>query len=157
ILPNAELIKMRIDPQSPANRFADVIINASKRAAQLTRQLLSLSRKDAVSLRIVSLNDAIGTTGKLLRETLDRNIQLQFDLTTESTNIKADETQVEQVLLNLAINARDAMPGGGTLKFITRAEGDRIVVRVADSGTGIERDILPKIFDPFFTTKDKSK
>src|SRR5216684_4431722 len=73
ILPNAELIKMRTEPESPATRFADVIINASKRAAQLTRQLLSLSRKDPVMLRIMSLNEAIRATGKLLGETLNRN------------------------------------------------------------------------------------
>ena len=157
ILPNAELIKMRTEPGSAATRFADIIINASKRAAQLTRQLLSLSRKDPITWRIVSLNEAIRTTGKLLSETLDRNIRLEFDLSTESTNIKADETQVEQVVLNLAINARDAMPEGGVLRFTTSLVGDRVTVRVADSGTGIDREILPKIFDPFFTTKEKSK
>lgn len=157
ILPNAELIKMRVEPESAATRYADVIINASKRAAQLTRQLLSLSRKDPVTWRIMSVNEGVRATGKLLGETLNRNIRLEFDLSQESTNIKADETQVQQVLLNLAINARDAMPEGGVLKFITRSEGDHIVVRVIDSGTGIARDILPKIFDPFFTTKDKSK
>ncbi|HYR45088.1 MAG TPA: ATP-binding protein [Terriglobia bacterium] len=157
ILPNAELIKMRTEPSSPATRFADIIINASKRAAQLTRQLLSLSRKDPITWRIVSLNEAIRATGKLLSETLDRNIRLEFELSTDSTSIKADETQVEQVVLNLAINARDAMPEGGLLKFTTRVAGDRVTVRVADSGMGIDREILPKIFDPFFTTKDKSK
>lgn len=157
ILPNAELIKMRIEPASPATRFADVIINASKRAAQLTKQLLSLSRKDPVNLRVLSVNEAVRTTGKLLGETLDRKIRLEFELTEESTHIKADETQVEQVLLNLAINARDAMPEGGRLKFSTGAQDGNVIVRVTDSGTGIDREILPKIFDPFFTTKDKSK
>jgi signal transduction histidine kinase/CheY-like chemotaxis protein len=157
ILPNAELIKMRTEPDSPATRFADVIINATKRASQLTRQLLSLSRKDPVTWRILSLNEAVRATGKLLGETLDRNIRLEFDLSPESTNIKADETQIEQVFLNLAINARDAMPEGGVLRFITRLEGDHVVARVIDSGAGIPRGILPKIFDPFFTTKDKSK
>jgi two-component system cell cycle sensor histidine kinase/response regulator CckA len=123
----------------------------------LTRQLLSLSRKDPVMCRIMSVNEAVRATGKLLGETLNRNIRLEFDLSQELTNVKADETQVEQVLLNLAINARDAMPEGGVLKFITRLERDHVVIRVIDSGTGIPRDILPKIFDPFFTTKDKSK
>jgi PAS domain S-box-containing protein len=157
ILPNAELIKMRTEPDSSPSRFADIIINASKRAAQLTRQLLSLSRKDPVTWRILSVNEAVRATGKLLSETLNRNIRLEFDLTQDSTNIKADETQVEQILLNLAINARDAMPEGGLLKFTTRLEHNQVVVRVTDSGTGIPRDILSKIFDPFFTTKDKSK
>jgi CheY-like chemotaxis protein len=105
----------------------------------------------------MSLNEAVRATGKLLGETLDRKIRLEFDLSADSTNIKADETQVAQVLLNLAINARDAMPDGGVLKFVTRLEADQVVVRVIDSGVGIPREILPKIFDPFFTTKDKSK
>ena len=157
ILPNAELIKMRAQAESPVTRYSDVIINASRRAAQLTKQLLSLARKDPLNFRIISLNDAVRMTGKLLGETLDRNIRLEYDLTSEPTNVKADETQVEQVLLNLAINARDAMPEGGVLTFTTRCEGAEVIVRVADTGTGIERETLSKIFDPFFTTKDKSK
>jgi len=157
ILPNAELIKMRAEPESPPARFADIIANASKRAAQLTRQLLSLSRKDPVSLRVLSLNEMIQTTGKLLGETLDRKIRLEFDLTNETTNIKADETKIEQVLLNLAINARDAMSDGGVLKFTSRVNNDQVIVQVTDSGIGIDRETLPKIFDPFFTTKEKTK
>ncbi len=156
ILPNAELIKMKIDSESPANRYADVIISASRRAGQLTRQLLSLSRKDPVSRRVISLNDSLRLTGRLLGETLNRNIHLEFDLTEEPANIKADETQIEQILLNLAINARDAMPEGGRLRFSTRCEGSEIVMRVSDTGSGMEREIMSKIFDPFFTTKDKS-
>ncbi len=157
ILPNAELIKMRSVPEAPATRLADIIIKATKRAAGLTRQLLSLSRKDAINLRTVSLNEAVRTTGKLLGETLDRRIRLEFALTSESTNIKADETQIEQVLLNLAINARDAMPDGGVLKFTTETDSENAIVRVTDTGIGMDDSILQNIFDPFFTTKDKSK
>ena len=126
ILPNAELIKMKIDSESPANRYADVIINASRRAGQLTRQLLSLSRKDPGFAPRDQLERFRPATGKLLGETLNRNIRLEFDLTEEPTNIKADETQIEQILLNLAINARDAMPEGGRLRFSTRCEGSEI-------------------------------
>jgi PAS domain S-box-containing protein len=157
ILPNAELVKMKTDPSSPAARYADVIINASRRAGQLTKQLLSLSRKDPVSFRVISMNEAVRITVKLLSETLDRKIRLEFDLTEEHTNLKADETQIEQVLLNLAINARDAMPDGGTLRFSTQCEDGNVVVRVSDSGTGMDRETVSKIFDPFFTTKGKSK
>lgn len=96
-------------------------------------------------------------TGRLFGETLDRNIRIDFDLTSGSTSIKADETQIEQVHLNLAINARDAMPEGGVLKFTTEHRNGEVVVRVSDTGTGIDRAVLPKIFDPFFTTKEKSK
>jgi signal transduction histidine kinase/CheY-like chemotaxis protein len=157
ILPNAELIQMKSDPETPAARFAEVIINASRRAAQLTKQLLSLSRKDPVKLRAVNMNETVRTTGKLLGETLDRNIRLEFDLCPEAAHIKADETQIEQVLLNLAINARDAMPEGGVLRFSTRLDQGNVVVRVSDTGSGIDRETMPKIFDPFFTTKHKSK
>ena len=158
ILPNAELIKLRAESGSTAPKFADVIISATRRAAQLTKQLLSLSRKDPISLRVISLNESVRATGKLLSETLDRQIRLEFDLTEDPTNIKADETQVEQVLLNLAINARDAMPdGGGSIRFATRIEGESVIVLVSDTGSGIDRETLPRIFDPFFTTKDKSK
>jgi len=157
ILPNAELIKMRSDAASPASRLADVIINATKRAAGLTRQLLSLSRKDGILLKTVSVNDAVRATGKLLGETLDRRIRLEYDLTPDCTNIKADETQMEQVLLNLAINARDAMPEGGVLKFTTRSDGQNATVSLVDTGSGIDPSILPNIFDPFFTTKEKSR
>jgi len=157
ILPNAELIKLRTEAGHPALKFADVIVKAAKRAGQLTRQLLSLSRKDAVTRRVVNLNEAVRTTGKLLSETLDRKIRLEFDLTPENTNIKADETQLGQVLLNLAINARDAMPEGGTLRFTTRTEDEKVTVRVTDTGTGIDPENLSRIFDPFFTTKEKTK
>jgi nitrogen fixation/metabolism regulation signal transduction histidine kinase len=88
--------------ESPAVRYADVIINSSRRAGQLPRQLLSLSRKDPISFRVISVNNAIRITGKLLGETLDRRIRLEYDLTEEHTNVKADETQIEQVLLNLS-------------------------------------------------------
>jgi signal transduction histidine kinase len=157
ILPNAELIKLKLDGQSQAIRFADVIIGASKRAAQLTKQLLSLSRKDPHSLKTVSVNEAVRATVKLLGETVDRRIRMESDLTEEATNIKADETQIEQVLLNLAINARDAMPEGGVLRFTTETRDHSVIVRVSDTGTGIDRAIMSKIFDPFFTTKDKSR
>src|SRR5206468_6972407 len=157
ILPNAEMIQLRTDPSLPAAKFADVIINASKRAATLTRQLLSLSRQDPVTLRPVSLNETVRATGKLLSATVDRKIRLEYDLCSDNTDIKADETQVEQVLLNLAINARDAMPDGGVIRFTTRTEEGTVMVQVTDTGTGIDRETLPRIFDPFFTTKHKAR
>jgi len=157
ILPNAELIKFRSPAESQIAKQADVICNVSKRAAQLTRQLLSLSRKDAIALRVLDVNESIRATGKLLGETLDRKIRLEFDLASDLLNIKADDTQIEQVLLNLSINARDAMPDGGSIRFSTHNKEGKVVLRVADTGTGIDKNNLPKIFDPFFTTKEKSK
>lgn len=157
ILPNAEFITMQAEPESSIASYGDTILVASKRAAQLTKQLLSLSRSDPVSFRMIDLNEAVRSTGKLLRQTLNRNIRLDFELTTETASIKADENQIQQVLLNLAINARDAMAEGGVLKFTTRCEPGIIILKVADTGSGIDKDTIPRIFDPFFTTKDKSK
>jgi signal transduction histidine kinase len=157
ILPHAELIKAQPTADSPIVEYAETILEASRRAAQLTKQLLSLSRSDPVVMRAVDLNETVRTTRKLLGETLHRNIRFEFDLSSEPATIKADETRIQQVLLNLAINARDAMPEGGVLKITTRCEGPNVIVRVQDTGCGIEKEVLPKIFDPFFTTKDKSK
>jgi signal transduction histidine kinase len=157
ILPNAEFITMQADPDSLIASYGDTIVVASRRGAQLTKQLLSLSRTDPVAFRTVDVNEAVRSAGKLLRHTLNRNIRLDFDLTTETVNVKADENQLQQVLLNLAINARDAMPEGGVLKFTTRCEEATVIVRITDTGTGIDKETVPKIFDPFFTTKDKSK
>jgi two-component system, cell cycle sensor histidine kinase and response regulator CckA len=157
ILPHAELIQARLQPASPEHRFTEVILNATRRAALVTRQLLSLARKDPGLRKPVNFNEVIRTTGKLLEETFERRIRLEFDLDPNPPHIKADETQMEQVLVNLAINARDAMPEGGVLAFSTRHVHGAVRVEVADTGTGVDPAILPRIFDPFFTTKDPSK
>ena len=157
ILPNAELIKLKSAEDASISRFADVIINASKRATILTRQLLSLGRKDARQLRQINLNDAIGSTSRLFEQTIGKKIRVELDFASNPASIRADNSQLEQILLNLAINARDAMPDGGSLKFHTHLEGKQVVLSVKDSGTGIDPDVRPKIFDPFFTTKEKSK
>jgi nitrogen-specific signal transduction histidine kinase len=157
ILPAAELIRTNAGNQSMVAGYAETIVEASQRAAQLTKQLVSLSRTDPVSLRRINLNEAVRATAKLIQEVLHRDIQCEFDLAPESLHIKADEAQMQQVLLNLAINARDAMPQGGLLKFKTRHEGAKAIVQVKDTGCGIDNETLPKIFDPFFTTKEKSK
>jgi signal transduction histidine kinase len=157
ILPTAELIKTNAGNQSMVTGYADTIVEASQRAAELTKQLVSLSRTDPVSLRRINLNDAVRATGKLIQDVLHRDIRFEFDLASEAVHIKADEAQIQQVLLNLAINARDAMPQGGLLKFKTRHEGAKAIVQVQDTGCGIDAETRPKIFDPFFTTKEKSK
>jgi two-component system cell cycle sensor histidine kinase/response regulator CckA len=157
ILPNAELIKLKSADNPSATRYADVIIKASKRATVLTRQLLALGRKDARQLRQVNLNDAIGTTCRLFEDTIGKNIRVELDFASNPIHIRADDSQLEQILLNLAINARDAMPDGGSLKFHTKVDGKQVVLSVKDSGTGIPADVRGRIFDPFFTTKDKSK
>jgi signal transduction histidine kinase len=157
ILPNAELIKLKTAKEPAISRFSDVIINASKRATVLTRQLLALGRKEAMQLRQMNLNDAIGNTCRLFEQTIGKKIRVELDFESNPANIRADDSQLEQILLNLAINARDAMPNGGSLKFHTRVDDRHVVLTVKDSGTGIDPELRSRIFDPFFTTKDKSK
>jgi signal transduction histidine kinase len=157
ILPNADLINNLAAPESALARYSANIVDASKHAAQLTKQLLSLSRSEPSALRRIDLNETVRSTGKLLAEMLHGDIRLEFALAGEPVHIKADETQIQQVLLNLAINARDAMPEGGLIKFASECEGTNAIVRVQDTGHGIDPLILPKIFDPFFTTKTKSQ
>jgi|GEM_PF-1863706 len=157
IMPNAELIKLRTPSDTSISKYAEVIIAASKRANTLTKQLLSLARREPRQVRTINLNDSIRTTCGLFEQTIGKQISVQLEFEADPMYIRADASQVEQILLNLAINARDAMPEGGTLSFHTRLDDNTISLRIVDSGTGIRKDILPHIFDPFFTTKDKAK
>jgi PAS domain S-box-containing protein len=156
IMPNAELIKMRTPLDPAISKHADVIITASRRANQLTKQLLSLARRDPRLVHTINLNESIRATCGLFEQTIGKRISVQLEFESDPVYIRADDSQIEQILLNLAINARDAMPNGGTLGFHSSSDGNQVTLRIIDTGTGIRREILPNIFDPFFTTKDKS-
>jgi PAS domain S-box-containing protein len=145
---------------------------AADRAAALTRQLLAFSRKQSMQTREVDLNQLLVDYVRMLQRVVTEKTNVQFNLTPEVPPILADPTMVEQVLTNLALNARDAMPQGGTLTITTeevefdqnfaqhhpRARAGRFVrMQVADTGVGITPELLPRIFDPFFTTKDVGK
>jgi CheY-like chemotaxis protein len=108
-------------------------------------------------VRTIDLNESIRTTCGLFENTIGKKISIHLHFESDPIFIRADDSQMEQILLNLSINARDAMPNGGALTFYTNREGNEISLRIADTGTGIRKDILPNIFDPFFTTKDKSR
>jgi len=158
---------------SPAqSELADEIGNAAQRAAALTRQLLLFGRKEKLQPRDLDLNESINGVTKMLRRTLGEDIQLQFRFALQPMFIHADAGMLDQVLVNLAVNARDAMPKGGRLVIETSvAEFDESVRRqsaharpgsfvslsVSDTGCGIPPEIMPRIFDPFFTTKDVGK
>ena len=139
------------------------ITESVDRAARLTRQLLALGRRQPLALRPLDLNEVVERMGGLLRRTLGEMIALRARCLSEPAVVCADESLMEQVLLNLAVNARDAMPTGGALEIATvrvefgQGSGDRtgsyICLQVSDSGSGIAPDVLPRIFDPFFTTK----
>ena len=154
------------------NDFLTEIKESGRRAAQLTAQLLAFSRRSMSQRRIICLNDVVNASERLLRRLIGEQIDLQVELTPSLRYIKADMNQLEQVLMNLALNARDAMPLGGRLSIQTRqmspepsvmplVEGELPVtwvhLVVSDTGFGIAEQIQSRIFEPFFTTKEIGK
>ena len=150
---------------------AEAIVKASKRGAALVKQLLTFARKADTQLTLVKLNDIASEISELLGETIAKTIVIVLNLDKGLPSISADATQLHQVLLNLSVNARDAMPNGGTLTVATRLqEGDAvrnkfpnaaalqyIELRVADTGVGMNEKTRSRIFEPFFTTKEIGK
>ncbi len=136
---------------------------AVDRAASLTRQLLVFSRIEAMRMEAIDLNAKVGELTTMLRRLLGGTIALDLELTSEGISVDADSSMLDQVLVNLAVNGRDAMERGGTLSITTsrcgrlspagRPAGRYVCLEVRDSGAGIASEILPRIFDPFFTTK----
>jgi PAS domain S-box-containing protein len=160
------------------DRWTDVgndveqVRRAAERATELTRQLLAFGRREIAQPLALDLNEVLEGVEPLLRRTLGEHIELRVDPSANLWPVVADPGQVEQVLVNLAVNARDAMPGGGTLSIDTTnivvdvdyaaarpplAPGRYVRVRVSDSGTGMTADVLDHAFEPFFTTKPKGE
>ncbi|MBI4346201.1 MAG: response regulator [Elusimicrobia bacterium] len=155
-----------LEPADPRRQDAEEIARASDRAAGLTRHLLTFSRRQVLAPCSVNLNDAVGSMSKMLKCLLGDTIQLELKLEPELAWTFIDPGQFEQVLLNLCVNARDAMPDGGSVTLSTAmlrrpaaggGEADWLQLAVADTGTGMEPDVLRHIFEPFFTTKPKEK
>ena len=171
IIGNLELLQMRLGRAD--ERFAKPLAaaaSAAERGARLTAQLLAFSRQQRMTPEPVDLNQIVGGMGALLQSTIGATVRMDTVLSGDLWPALADASQIELVLLNLAINARDAMPGGGEITVATenvtmgRPEravdpppGDYAMVSVADTGTGIAAAILDKVFDPFFTTKEVGK
>ena len=135
----------------------DVIIKSSERAAQLTTQLLGFARQSSGPIIPVDLHLTIHEIVQLLHRTIDKKIRVTAHLEASQWHVTADASQMFQVLLNLCLNARDAMSNGGDLVITTRNSGGSIVISVADTGTGIPEEIRGRIFEPFFTTKSKNR
>ncbi len=148
------------------------IQHAATTAATLTRQLLAFTRQQVVQPRVVSLNDLVSGSVKMLQRLLEHDVALQLSLAADAPHIRADPGQMEQVLINLTVNARDAMPDGGVLHIVTAArvvDGDAVsrpgaplpghyaVLVVRDAGLGMSRETQARIFEPFFTTKEAGK
>ena len=168
----AELILESISEQHPLRRNVEEIMAASSRAANLTRQLLAFGRRQMQSLRVLDLNPVIQEIGRMLPHLIGEDIQLVVVQGNKLGKVKADLVQIEQILMNLAANARDAMPRGGKLIIETAnvhldeaylqrhpmvPAGDYVRLTVTDSGNGIAPEHIGHIFEPFYTTKEEGK
>ncbi|MES1165196.1 MAG: ATP-binding protein, partial [Verrucomicrobiota bacterium] len=158
-----------VGPAHPASPDLDEVLAAVERAASLTRQLLAFSRSQSVAPKVIDVNAAVGSMDRLLRRLLGEDIEIVTHLTDGAWPTVIDPGAFEQVLVNLAVNARDAMPNGGCLTIETLnatidepfgkapggdlAVGDYVVIAVSDDGVGIDASTQERIFDPFFTTK----
>jgi two-component system, cell cycle sensor histidine kinase and response regulator CckA len=168
----AELMLDSVAPEHPLRRNVQEIMTASRRAADLTRQLLAFGRKQVQSLQLVDLNWIVEEINKMLPRLIGEDIELIFAPGQNLGKVKADLVQIEQIVMNLAANARDAMPKGGKLTIETAnvqldedyvqehsivPAGDYVLLAVTDSGTGIASEHMAHIFEPFYTTKGEGK
>lgn len=157
IMGNAELMQQFSAPGSEHATASQRIHQASCRARDLTRQLLTFSRSGTVERKCVDVHALIEEVATMLRCSIDRRISIELDLAAEASHVNGDHAQLQSALLNLGVNARDAMPDGGRLQFSTLNVDDSgkpaIEIRVEDTGCGIPGTEMKKIFEPFFTTK----
>jgi signal transduction histidine kinase/ligand-binding sensor domain-containing protein/CheY-like chemotaxis protein len=167
---NAELGLADVDSADAVRDELEEIERAAERASSLTRQLLAFSRKQILKPRTLALNDLVSEIARMLRRTVGEDIELRIVLDPALGVVRADPGQIEQVLLNLVVNARDAMPRGGELRIETRNVAPEAVrgfadaepvpyvaIVVADTGTGMPAAVKDRIFEPFFTTKEQGK
>jgi signal transduction histidine kinase len=147
-----------LEPGSSGAR-ADLlhIQDATSRGEELTRRLLAFSRKQVLRPTVFDLNATVDELIPILRRLIGGHIRIECELEPPEVEVRADEIQVEQVLMNLALNARDAMPDGGTLTIVTAREDGHAVVTVRDTGHGMDEATLEHVFEPFFTTKEEGK
>lgn len=145
-------------PGDPARKDLEQVVKASERATDLTRQLLAFSRRQGVRPSLVDVNMLVQDMDRMLRRVLGEDIQLVANLAPAVKTVHADAGQLEQVILNIAVNARDAMSAGGQLTIETRnvetSGGEKVAISIIDSGVGMDPATLSRIFEPFFTTKE---
>ncbi len=167
-----ELLQTKIKPNQPFYREIELIRRAGERASALTSQLLAFSRRQVIQPEVLNLNRVVAATEKMLRRLIGEDVELITVLEPNLKSVKIDPVQVDQVIMNLAVNARDAMPQGGKLTIetanvhldeeYTRAHlgarpGDYVMLAISDTGVGMDHEIQKHIFEPFFTTKGKGK
>jgi two-component system cell cycle sensor histidine kinase/response regulator CckA len=172
IIGYSQVLKRTLPPGTAFLEHAEEIEKAGQRAATLTRQLLAFSRQQVLAPAVLNLNSLISEMEKMLPRLIGEDIEIVISLDPAIGSVKADQGQLEQVVMNLAVNARDAMPDGGKVVITTSnvsldeawtrlhpgsKVGDYVMLSVADTGTGIDSETLAHIFEPFFTTKERGK
>jgi PAS domain S-box-containing protein len=168
----SELVLKSLKPGDPNYEYVKYIIESGRKASRLTRQLLTFSRKHLVETQEFELSELVAGLEKMLRRIIGEDVLLDTNLAPGAGFIKADPGQMEQVIMNLAVNARDAMPGGGCLRISTKlvtiteeerpehpglAPGPHTLLQVSDTGCGMSQEALNHVFEPFFTTKESGK
>ncbi len=166
VLGYAELIKEKITPDNQLWKAVDIIEKSAKKGASLANRILNITKKETLELKAIDINAIITETVEILIRSIPKDISVELRLEDGLSKIKADPTQIQQVIMNLAINSRDAMPDGGVLRIGTSKVGKEnggangissnfgfIRLSVSDTGKGIDKDMQIKVFDPFFTTK----
>lgn len=172
IIGYSQLLSTKLGAENPLKDNAEAILLAGRRASSLTNQLLTFSRKQVLEMRAINLNELVINLEDFLARLIGEHIQLEIKADPRVGNIMADAVQIEQILMNLTVNARDAMPNGGKI-FIeigatkiapgqnkdtdNMVPGDYVFLKVSDTGSGIPKDVQGKIFEPFFTTKPAGK
>jgi signal transduction histidine kinase/CheY-like chemotaxis protein len=172
IVGSAELARLDAESAGQDTGYLEEILDASHRAATLTSQLLAFARKQVIESKLLSINEVIERAQSVLRRLLDANIELEVSLDPTAWTVRADPSRLEQVLVNLVVNARDAMEQGGRVRVQTHNRdvgagyggrqaqippGPYVVLTVSDTGSGISPEALPRIFEPFFTTKARER
>ena len=172
ILGHSEMLKNQLSAEDSCRKNAEQIEKCAHMAATLTKQLLTYSRKQVIAPRLLELNSTILNIEPILRRFIGQDIEFGMVLNPDSGHINADPGQIEQVLVNLVVNARDAMPKGGKLTISTASivlkedeiksfpdlyEGGHVVLAIADTGTGMTDEVKAHLFEPFFTTKPPGK
>ncbi len=167
---SSRMLERQLRPEDPLWEHVQHIRQTGERAAKLTKQLLSFSRGEVTDPQVLSLNQAVGDLSRMLQRIIGEDIELRLKLASDPWLVKADPAQIEQVIMNMVVNARDAMPTGGTLTISTAnvdldehyvalhvnaRPGEHVLLTIGDTGEGMDDEVKSHLFEPFFTTKDR--